>query len=122
MHSRERVLTALNHEEPDRVPIAELGVDQPVKEAFLGKPVCDVRADVEFWWRAGYDYIYLRPAYEFPHTMPGSMTTGAPSYRAENLAKVRTNLRKVSRIHGLQPANPHLTDILPAFRSPLTRR
>lgn len=66
--------------EPDWVPIAELGVDPAVKESFLGRSVRDVQTDVEFWHRAGYDYISLRPGYEFPHTMPGSTTTGTPGY------------------------------------------
>ena len=72
-----RFLDTIWLREPDRVPIAEMGMDPPVKERFLGRPVRDARTDVEFWWRAGYDYIYLRPAYEFPHTMPSAMTTGA---------------------------------------------
>jgi uroporphyrinogen decarboxylase len=66
--------------EPDRVPIAELGIDPPIKEQVLGKPIRDVKTDAEFWWRAGYDYMYLRPAYEFPHTMPETTNTGRPQY------------------------------------------
>jgi uroporphyrinogen decarboxylase len=77
-----RFLDAIWRREPDRVPIAELGMDPPVKERLLGNPVRDVETDVEFWWRAGYDYIYLRPGYEFPHTMPKMMTTGKPKYDA----------------------------------------
>ena len=34
-----RLLTTIRREEPDRVPLAELTVDAPVKEAFLNKPV-----------------------------------------------------------------------------------
>lgn len=68
----------------DRVPIAEIGVDMPIKEKFLGKPVRDVKTDVEFWLRAGYDYIYLRPDYEFPHTIPNSTNTGRPQYNLCN--------------------------------------
>jgi uroporphyrinogen decarboxylase len=75
-----RLLTTLRREEPDRVPIAELGVDPPIKEKLLGRPVRTVEDDVEFWYRAGYDYIYLRPAYEFPGTMQGNVTTGQPKY------------------------------------------
>ncbi len=75
-----RLLTTLRREEPDRVPIAELGVDPPIKEKLLGRPVRGVEDDVEFWYRAGYDYIYLRPAYEFPGTMTGNVTTGQPKY------------------------------------------
>ncbi len=68
--------------EPDRVPIAELGVDPGAKERVLGAPVLSVADDVAFWHRAGYDYISLRPGYEFPDTMPGSTTTGTPDYGA----------------------------------------
>ena len=75
-----RFVDALWRREPDRVPIAELGIDLPIKEQVLGKPIRDVKTDVEFWYRAGYDYIYLRPAYEFPHTMPSTTNTGRPQY------------------------------------------
>jgi uroporphyrinogen decarboxylase len=45
--------------EPDRVPIAEGGIDIEVKEAFLGRPVASLQDDVAFWAAAGYDYISL---------------------------------------------------------------
>lgn len=51
--------------EPDRVPNAELHVDWQIKEAFLGHPIRSVKDDVKFWYRAGYDYIYLRANYEY---------------------------------------------------------
>lgn len=51
--------------EPDRVPNAELHVDWQIKQAFLGRPIKSVADDVEFWYRAGYDYIYLRANYEY---------------------------------------------------------
>ncbi|MBI5305677.1 MAG: hypothetical protein HY868_26345 [Chloroflexi bacterium] len=51
--------------EPDRVPNAELHVDWQIKQAFLGRPIQSVQDDVEFWYRAGYDYIYLRANYEY---------------------------------------------------------
>src|SRR5512137_316762 len=66
--------------EPDAVPLADLGVDPGAKERVLGRPVTDVKSDVEFWRRAGYDFISLRPGYEFPDTMPGTTTTGTPNY------------------------------------------
>lgn len=78
-----RLLTTLRIEEPDRVPIAELGIDPPIKAKLLGRPVLTVEDDVECWYRAGYDYLYLRPAYEFPHTMPSSTTTGTPGAGGE---------------------------------------
>ena len=39
MSSRERVLTALRRQEPDRVPFLEIAVDEPVALALLNKPV-----------------------------------------------------------------------------------
>jgi uroporphyrinogen decarboxylase len=70
-----RLLTTLRLEEPDRVPIAELGVDRPIKEAVLGRPVRSVQDDVDFWHQAGYDYIYLRPGYEYSG-VPGLVASG----------------------------------------------
>jgi len=56
-----RVVTALHHEEPDRVPFAEATIDYEIMSQFLGRPVAsdDVAAQVEFWATAGYDYIPL---------------------------------------------------------------
>jgi len=72
-----RLLAAIEHSEPDRVPLAELGFDSAVKEAFLGRRVRGVCDEVEFWWRAGYDYLYLRPSYEYLGA-PGSAAVGTP--------------------------------------------
>lgn len=58
-----RLLKALWREEPDRVPLAELIVDREIKAAFLGKPLASVADNVEFWHRAGYDYIGLAPRF-----------------------------------------------------------
>ncbi len=38
MLSRERVLQALLHHQPDRVPVGEIGVDYPITEQALGHP------------------------------------------------------------------------------------
>jgi uroporphyrinogen decarboxylase len=56
-----RVITALHHQEPDRVPLAEATVDFKIMSQFLGKPVCeeDLDSQVEFWTKAGYDFIPL---------------------------------------------------------------
>jgi len=71
-----RFLTAIHHEEPDRLPNAEMWVDPPVKAAFLGetnesefdfrKQNYNVKKDINFWYQAGYDYIRIGPRYEFP--------------------------------------------------------
>ena len=56
--------------EPDRVPNAELHVDWQIKQAFLGRPIETVQDDVDFWYRAGYDYIYFP---QLPRMNPGTV-------------------------------------------------
>jgi len=73
-----RLLTAIRHEEPDRVPLIELYIDPHIKASFLdiqSERIFDTRnddysveKDVEFWYKAGYDYVQLSPRYEFPKT------------------------------------------------------
>jgi len=45
MNSRDRVLAALNLEEPDRVPIGELGYDLKSISSVLGIPIDEGTAD-----------------------------------------------------------------------------
>ncbi len=52
--------TLLVQGEPDRVPVAEVYIDPDIKRAFLGRPVDDLEAQVEFYATAGYDYVELR--------------------------------------------------------------
>lgn len=54
-----RVLMALTRERPDRVPKAELGIDLAIREAFLGRKIAHVKDEIEFWQRAGYDYLLM---------------------------------------------------------------
>ncbi|MFC1999981.1 uroporphyrinogen decarboxylase family protein [Chloroflexota bacterium] len=54
----ERVRTALLLQgEPDRVPLVELEVHSQIKRAFLGRSPEGPADEVEFWVRAGYDFI-----------------------------------------------------------------
>jgi len=46
--------------EPEYVPIMEFGVDYDVKAAFLGRPPVTLEDEVEFWYRAGYDFVPLQ--------------------------------------------------------------
>jgi len=55
----ERLRTAALGGCPDRVPLSEVLVDHEIKEAFLGRPVRDVEADLHFCIEAGYDYLIL---------------------------------------------------------------
>lgn len=57
----ERLRTALFCGQPDRVPLLELSIDPSIKEAFLGRPVTDLKTEIEFYARAGYDAIKISP-------------------------------------------------------------
>jgi len=56
-----RVRTALFGGEPDRVPLLELAIANSIKEKYLNKPILNVRDDIEFYFKAGYDYIKISP-------------------------------------------------------------
>ncbi len=55
----QRFLNAVNHKEADRVPLSEVLISREIQGQFLGRKVGrdDMAAQVEFWARAGYDYI-----------------------------------------------------------------
>lgn len=57
----ERMRKAARLEEADRVPLAEILIDFSIQSQFLGRPVTpdDLASQVEFWSKAGYDYIPL---------------------------------------------------------------
>jgi len=69
-----RMQSALACAQPDRVPLAELWIDRVIMERFINKPIgshdtgedYDLQAEIEFWLRAGYDYIHIEPRYFFP--------------------------------------------------------
>ncbi|MBC7327413.1 nucleoside 2-deoxyribosyltransferase [bacterium] len=52
--------------EPDRVPLIEGWIDYRVASAFLGRPIGNWADWVEFWAKAGYDFIHIVPLYVFP--------------------------------------------------------
>jgi len=47
------------------VPLAELGVHPKIKARFIGREIETLADDVEFWYKAGYDYIKLQPVADF---------------------------------------------------------
>jgi len=57
-------IALLNLGEPEYVPLAELGIDKKIKEAFLKKKINSIKDEVEFWYQAGYDYINLAAKYD----------------------------------------------------------
>lgn len=42
-----------------RVPNIELVVDREIKEAFLGREVTTLKDEIDFRYRAGYDYVWI---------------------------------------------------------------
>lgn len=66
MRPDKRQLLAVLRREPARfVPNAELGVHPKIKERFLGRPLLGVADEIDFWYRAGYDYVKLQPVVDF---------------------------------------------------------
>ena len=61
MHS----LKTLRREKVNYIPLAELGVHPKIKELFLAKKIEGLKDEVDFWYKAGYDYIKLQPKADF---------------------------------------------------------
>ena len=53
----ERILTAFNLEEPDRVPFFELSVADSIKEAVIGRPPLTIHDEMEFSVKIGFDVV-----------------------------------------------------------------
>ncbi len=88
-----RLLKSIYYEEPDRLPLVELWIDSPIKAAVLNSntkdvldfrsPNYNVKRDIEFWYKAGYDYALLAPRYAFPKSWlnnPGAYLTNFYEY------------------------------------------
>lgn len=56
-----QIRTALFNRTPTRVPLFELGISPVVMEKFLAKKINSLKDEVEFYYKAGYDYIKLSP-------------------------------------------------------------
>ncbi|MFN3694286.1 MAG: nucleoside 2-deoxyribosyltransferase, partial [Ignavibacterium sp.] len=63
----------LRNEKAEFIPIAELGVHPVIKEKFIGKKILTIRDEIEFWYKAGYDYVKLQPSVDFN---PAKIKTG----------------------------------------------
>lgn len=61
----EQFKKTLRRGKADYFPIAELGIHPFIKEKLLGRPLKTLKDDVEFWHKAGYDYIKLQPGADF---------------------------------------------------------
>lgn len=64
-----RLLAALRREEPDRVPLFEAEIAIPIQEWFLGREIANARDELEFYIRAGYDFVPVLPPFLTPRLM-----------------------------------------------------
>jgi len=57
----ERIRKTARHEEPDRVPLCEVLIEYPIQSRFIGRQITadDLELQVDFWIKAGYDFIPL---------------------------------------------------------------
>ncbi len=61
----EQFINTLKRQKAGYVPLAELGIHPVIKQRLLGRPILNLKDDVEFWQSAGYDYIKLQPEADF---------------------------------------------------------
>lgn len=64
-----RLEAVLRLEEPDRVPLFEAEVEIPIQEWFLGKDIQTAEDEIEFYVKAGYDYVPIVPPFFTPRHM-----------------------------------------------------
>jgi corrinoid protein of di/trimethylamine methyltransferase len=79
----ERYMTALNCEEPDRVPLGEWHVDSMPMASFLGRKIKTLQDEIEFWHSAGYDYITTSSGILEPVRAPEGMTIKGDALQTE---------------------------------------
>jgi len=108
---------------PDRVPFYELFADKPIKDAILGKP-CPIalipmpemeqqlRNEIEYWRRLGFDYVPASPPFLFVAKASigkdtASLTLGARFWLNEpatNIIKTRADFEQ-HRFPGVEMIN-----------------
>lgn len=64
-----RLEAAIRREEPDRVPLFEAEIALPIQEWFLGREINSAADEVEFYIRAGYDFVPVLPPFFTPRLM-----------------------------------------------------
>lgn len=99
----ERLRTALFCGQPDRVPTAELKCEDFIKEGFLGEklpalasdPRGYIEKDIEFHWRAGYDYMRVAPTVDYAdhwRSTEHAYAAGSEELRSRKWAMTRDGL------------------------------
>jgi uroporphyrinogen decarboxylase len=61
----EQLKTTLRRRKGTYVPVIELGVHPKIKERFIGREIRTLRDEIDFWRKAGYDYVKLQPVADF---------------------------------------------------------
>lgn len=61
----EEFIKTLRRGKATYTPIVELGVHPKIKERFLGRSLHSLKDEVDFWYKAGYDYVKLQPGADF---------------------------------------------------------
>ncbi len=61
----EQFIKTLRLEKASFIPTAELGVHPNIKERFIGKSIAGLKEEIEFSYKAGYDYVKLQPTVDF---------------------------------------------------------
>jgi uroporphyrinogen decarboxylase len=49
----------------DYIPMAELGIHPEIKSRYIGRQIISIEDEIEFWFKAGYDYVKLQPKADF---------------------------------------------------------
>ncbi len=61
----ENFIRTLRNGKSEFIPIAELGIHPIIKKKLIGKEILTLEDDIEFWHKAGYDYIKIQPKADF---------------------------------------------------------
>ncbi|MBN1302713.1 MAG: nucleoside 2-deoxyribosyltransferase [Melioribacteraceae bacterium] len=59
------LVKTLTNKKASYIPVVELGIHPVIKEAVLGRNLIDIKDEVEFWYRMGYDYVKIQPGAQF---------------------------------------------------------
>ncbi|MCP4625276.1 MAG: hypothetical protein GY850_17405 [bacterium] len=79
----DRYMTALNCEEPDRVPLGEWHVDRLPMESYLGRKIVSLQDEIDFWYSAGFDYMTTSSGILEPVRAPEGMTVKGEAVQTE---------------------------------------
>jgi uroporphyrinogen decarboxylase len=76
-----RLVTTLRGGLADAVPLIELGIAPPLKEAVLGRPIASVVDDIAFMQMMGYDFVKIQPGITFRLNRHKAHIAAAPVYQ-----------------------------------------